>query len=219
MGVADIVEETGLAVVDVAHDDHDRRTGDELVSGILMIVEQALFDRDNDLFFDLAAHLNGNKLGSVEIDGLVDGGHDAVLDQALHDLGGSLLHAGGQLADGDLIRDLDHELRLFRDLELQAAHLLLLLGTGLRAELSRLLLALVVLAVDLLLAALVVLHTLRDERVNAIVVAVGIDGHGGGVDDAALALALRLLRLGGLLILSAVRGHVLLLIPRILLWT
>ena len=184
-----------------------------------MVVEQPLFNRDNDLFFHLASHLDRDELRRVKVDGLVDGGHDAVFDQALHNLGGGLLHAGGQLADGDLIRDLNHELCLFRDLKLKPAHLLLLLGAGLRAELSRLLLALVVLAVDLLLAALIVLHALRDEGVDAVVIAVGIDGDGRGVDDAALALALRLLRLGGLLRLSAARGHALLLVPGIRLRT
>ena len=51
--VADIVEQARLAVVDVAHDDHDRRTGDKLVCGVLMVVEQALFDGDDDLVLDL----------------------------------------------------------------------------------------------------------------------------------------------------------------------
>ena len=129
--VADIVEKRCLAVVDVSHDDHDRRTGDELVGGILMIVEQTLLDGDNDLVLDLAAKLGGDEFRRVKVDGLVDRGHDAVFEQALDDLGRRLLHAGGQLADGDLIGDLDDQLRLLGDLELESAHLLLLLGRDL----------------------------------------------------------------------------------------
>ena len=53
-----------------------------------------------------------------------------------------------------------------------------------------------VLVADLLLAALVILHAVGDQRIDAVVIAVGVDGDGAGVDDAALALALRLRLLG-----------------------
>ena len=215
--VADIVEQGRLAVVDVAHDDHDRRTGDELVGGILMIVEQTLLDGDDDLVLDLAAKLSGDEFRRVKVDGLVDRGHDAVFEQALDDLGRRLLHAGGQLADGDLIGDLDDQLRLLGDLELESAHLLLLLGAGLGAEALGLLL-LFVLVADLLLAALVILHAVGDQRIDAVVIAVGVDGDGAGVDDAALALALRLRLLGlllGVRLLRTLRVLVVLVVLRL----
>ena len=197
--VADIVEQARLAVVDVAHDDHDRRAGDELVGGVLMVVEQTLFDGDDDLALDLAAKLRGDEFRRVEVDGLVDRGHDAVFEQALDDLSRRLLHAGSQLADSDLIGDPDDQLRLLGNLQLETAHLLLLLGAGLCAEALGLLL-LFVLVADLLLAAGIILHAVGDKRVDAVVVAVGVDRDGAGVDDAALALALGLRLLGGRLL-------------------
>ena len=42
--LADIVEQAGLAVVNVAHDDHDRRAGDEVLRLILAVVYEALLD-------------------------------------------------------------------------------------------------------------------------------------------------------------------------------
>ena len=138
----------------------------------------------------------------------LDDTHDAVFQQALDDLGHRLFHAGGQLADGDLVGDLDDQLRLLGDLELESAHLLLLLGAGLGAEALGLLL-LFVLVADLLLAALVILHAVGDQRIDAVVIAVGVDGDGAGVDDAALALALGLRLLGSRLGSSQIgRAHV-----------
>ena len=165
-----------------------------------MVVDEALLDGHNDLALDLAAHLRGDEFRRVEVDGLVDRGHDAVLEQGLDDLGRGLLHAGGQLTDGDLIGDLHGQRGLLDDLQAQAAHLLLLLVALLRAE-GRLFAALgliLVLAGDLLLAAGEILRALGDEHVHAVVKAVGIDGDGRGIDDAALALALLLLGFGGL---------------------
>ena len=207
--VADIVEQARLAVVDVAHDDHDRRTGDKLVCGVLMVVEQALFDGDDDLVLDLAAKLGGDELRRVKVDGLVDRGHDAVFQQALDDLGHRLFHAGGQLADGDLVGDLDDQLRLLGNFKLEAAHFLLLFGAGLCAEALGLLL-LFILAADLLLAAGIILHAVGDERIDAVVIAVSIDRDGAGVDDAALALALGLRLLGGRLGSSLLRARLVL---------
>ena len=83
---------------------------------------------------DLAAKLGGDEFRRVKVDGLVDRGHDAVFEQALDDLGRRLLHAGGQLADGDLVGNFDGQRRLLRDLKLQAAHLLGLLLLALAGE-------------------------------------------------------------------------------------
>ena len=194
--MTDIVEQTRLTVVNVAHDNHDRRTGDKFVCGILMVVKQALFDGDDDLVFDLAAEFRRNEFRRVKIDGLVDRRHHAVLKQALDDLGHRLFHAGGQFADCDLVRDLDDQLRLFGDFKLKPAHFLLLLRAGLCAEALGLLLLFVLIA-DLLLAAGIILYAVGDKRIDAVVITVGIDRDGAGVDDAALALTLRLRLFGG----------------------
>ena len=188
--MADIVKKRGLAVVDVTHDDDDRGTGDQLVCCVLVVVKELFFNRDDDLALNLAAELHGDKLCGVVVDGLVDGRHHAVFQQALDDLCGGFLHARGKLADGNLVRNLDDQRRLFGNFELKPAHLLLLLGAVLGAELLCLLLF--VLVADFLLAARVVLHALGDQRIDAVVVAVGVDGDGAGINDAALTLALGL---------------------------
>ena len=134
VGVADIVEQARLAVVDVTHDDDDRRAGLELVGAVLVIVDELFLDRHDNLLFNLAAELLGDKGRGVEVDHLGKGGHHAVFHQALDDLGAGLLHAGGQLADGDLVGDLDGQRRLLRDLELETAHLFGLLLLALAGE-------------------------------------------------------------------------------------
>ena len=121
-------------MVDVAHDDHDGGAGLELVGGILMVVDELLLDGDDDLLLDLAAELLGDKGCGIEVDHLGKRRHDAVLHQALDDLRAGLLHAARQLADGDLVGDLDGQRGLLGDLELEAAHLLGLLLTALVGE-------------------------------------------------------------------------------------
>ena len=196
--LADGVEEARLAVVDVAHDHDDGGTGDQLFGGVLVVVKEALLDRDHDFLLYLAAELGGDVLGGVKVDVLVDGGHDAVLDQALDDLGGGLLHPGGQLAHGDLVGDLDGERGLLDGLQTQTAQTLALVLAGLGALAALLLLVLVA---DLLLAAGPVLVALGDQGVGVVVEAGRVDLDRGGVHHAALALALGLggLLLGGLL--------------------
>ena len=134
VSIADIVEQRRLAVVDVTHDDDDRCAGLELVGAVLVIVDELFLDRDDDFLFDLAAELFSDKGRGVEVDHLGKGRHHAVFHQALDDLGARLLHAGGQLADGDLVGNFDGQRRLLRDLKLQAAHLLGLLLLALAGE-------------------------------------------------------------------------------------
>ena len=93
-----------------------------------MVVEQPVLDRDDDLALDLAAQLRGDKFRRIVVDVLVDPGHDAIFHQAFDDVCSRLFHPGGQLADGDLVGDLDGQRGLLGDLQLEAAHLLLLLG-------------------------------------------------------------------------------------------
>ena len=184
-------------MVDVTHDHNDGGAGLQLFGGVHVVVDDLLLDGDGDFLLHLAAHLGGHELGGVIIDGLVDGGHDAVLHQALDDLSGGLLHPGSQLAHGDLVGNLHRQRRLPGDLHLQAAHFLLLLVPGLAApELTGLLLAalLTLLAADALLAALVILHPLGNQIVH-VGKPSGVDLHGGGVHHPALPLPLRLLGL------------------------
>ena len=153
VGVADIVKQRGLAVVDVSHDDDDRRTGNEFFFAVGVIVDQLLLDRDDNFLFDLAAKLHRDQRRGVIVDHVGNRGEHAQLEQLLDDLCRRLLHAGGQLAHGDLVGDLYLELLLFRDLKLQALHLVALLLAALGRGGLRVLTLLVLVADLFLLAA------------------------------------------------------------------
>ena len=120
-----------------------------------MVVDELLLDGDDHFLLHLAAHLLGDDGGGVEVDDLAQGGHDAVLHQALDHLCAGLLHAAGQLAHADLVGDLHGNGGLFDDLQPQAAQTIRLLLLALVAEkpLSRRLLAVaeLLLALGLLL--------------------------------------------------------------------
>ena len=138
LGLADSIEQRSLAVVNVTHDNNDRITRLELLFLVLVLVEQLLLDGNMNFLFDLAAHFLGNDGCGIVIDDLRDRSHNAQLDEALDNVRCGALHAGSELADGDLIRDHD----LYRDLlerchlllALEALHLLLLLLAALVAE-------------------------------------------------------------------------------------
>ena len=150
--VTDIVKQRGLAVVDVTHNNDDRRTGNEFLLAVCVIVDQLFLDRDDDFLLDLAAELHRDQCRGVIVDHVGNGGEHAQLEQLLDDLGRRLLHAGGQLAHSDLIGDLDLELLFLCDLKLQTLHLVALLLAALgRGDLR--VLALLVLVADLFLLA------------------------------------------------------------------
>ena len=84
VGVADMVEQRGLAVVDMAHDCHDRSTRNEVVLIILLFADRLLhFGTD---ILRLEAELVGNKVDGLGIQPLVDGNHDADGHQGGDDL-------------------------------------------------------------------------------------------------------------------------------------
>ena len=96
---ADAVEQARLAVVDVAHDGHDRRTLDELFR-LILIVDRDLRGRGclrlgfglaglagPDLR-DLVSQLLGDERRRVAVDGLIDRGEDAAADELADDVGG-----------------------------------------------------------------------------------------------------------------------------------
>ncbi len=123
-GVADGIQQRGLAVVDVAHDHDHGGAGDQILFLVFRGVDQLFFNGDHHFFFDLAAHFLGNDRGRIEVDQLGEGGHDAVFHQALDHFRAGFLHAGGQLAHADLIRDRDLDRGLFGDFQLKTAHFL-----------------------------------------------------------------------------------------------
>ena len=110
VGLADGVQNTGLAVVNVAHDADHRGTLHQILLRILFLREQALLDGDVHLVLDLCVELLRQQSCGVEIDHIVDGVHLAHLHELGNDLTGLLLQTGSQLAHGDLVRD--HHLQL-----------------------------------------------------------------------------------------------------------
>ena len=78
MGVADIVQQTGLAVVHMTHDHHHGGTGYQILLVVLVVVDELLLDGDHYLLLHLAAHLLCDDGGGIEVNELAQGGHDAV---------------------------------------------------------------------------------------------------------------------------------------------
>ena len=117
-GLADAVEQARLAVVDVAHDGHDRRPLDELAGVVLLEEGHLRGGCGHGLALDLAARLGRPGLGHlvaqllgdercrVTVDGLVDGGEDAAADELADDVRGVDADELGQLLDGDRVGDL-----------------------------------------------------------------------------------------------------------------
>ena len=91
VGVADIVQQGGLAVVHVAHDHHHGGAGDQILLLVLGGVNELLLDGDHHFLLHLAAQLHSHQGGGVVVDDLAEGGHDAHLHQGLDHLGASLL--------------------------------------------------------------------------------------------------------------------------------
>ena len=134
MGVADIVQQTGLAVVHMAHDHHNGGTGHQILGLVLVVVDELFLDGDHHFLFHLAAHFLSDNGGGIIIDHLAQGGHDAVFHQALDHLCAGFLHAACQLTHADLVGDLHGNGGLLDDLQLQAAQTVCLLLLALVAD-------------------------------------------------------------------------------------
>ena len=197
-------------MVHVAHDHHHGRTGDQVLLLVLGGVDELFLDGDDDFLLHLAAQFHGHQGGGVIVDDVAEGGHDAVFDEALDHLGPGFLHPGGQLTHADLVGDLHGEGGLCGDLQLEPAHLLLLLLAALVAEVPAL--AVVAPALDLLLAALHLVGPFRRQVFQVLVIpgqvhVAGLPGvhqllfgdPGGGAGSRRLGLLLGLL--GGLALL------------------
>ena len=123
LGRPDRVEQARLAVVDVAHDGHDRGAwleqrrivlleqdflggglGDRLLAGS---ASRRRWSRNGRRLGDLVAELAGDERRRVTVDQLVDGREDAALDQLADHVRGVDVEQLGELLDGDRRRQLD----------------------------------------------------------------------------------------------------------------
>ena len=106
LGAADVVEQRGLAVIDVTHDGDDRRTRLQVLGRRLRAL-QVLLDLVLLEHLRRVAHLLDHEHRGVLIDRLVDGRHDAHVHQDLDDFGRLDRHLLRELRDGDGLADAD----------------------------------------------------------------------------------------------------------------
>ncbi len=109
VAVTEGIQQGGLAVVHVAHDGDHRGPGLELILPILLlgVVRQHVLIGLGDLLLQGDVVVAGDELAGIEVNVLVDGGHDAQQEQLLDDLGGGLADLLGQLLHRDHFRG-DH---------------------------------------------------------------------------------------------------------------
>ena len=89
-------------MVNVAHNGHDRRTGLEVLLGIVEVFgNQRGFRRLLLLPLEGNLEVGAHQLGGIEVDFAVDGGHVAQHEQLLDDFAGGLADLFGQVAHGD----------------------------------------------------------------------------------------------------------------------
>src|SRR5690606_25253080 len=100
LGATNIVEQRGLAVVDVTHHGHNRRTGQRLAFEFQRF-GQLLFQRIVADQLDLVAQLFSHQLCSFLIKYLVDGHRSAHLEHELDHFRGFHRHLRSQIGHGD----------------------------------------------------------------------------------------------------------------------
>ena len=113
IGLAQRVEQRGLAVVDMAHDGDHRRARLERLGQVLLAAQPDLDIGLGDAP-QAVSELGDDQLGGVGVDDLVDRRHHAHAHQRFDDVGGAFGHAVGQFLDGDRLGN-DH---LAHDLDL-----------------------------------------------------------------------------------------------------
>ncbi len=103
LGATDVVEQRGLAVIDVTHDGDHRRTRLEFMRGIGRL--QLVFDRALLMQHGRVAEFFDHEHRGVLVDRLVDGGHHAHVHHDLDDFVGLHRHALRQFGDRDGLTD------------------------------------------------------------------------------------------------------------------
>ncbi len=106
LAAANVVEQRGLAVVDMTHDGDDRRSRDFLAIfpgfGNQFALDVLRLGRAR-----LMAHFLGHKNGGFLVQRLVDGHHRTHVHQGLDQLARLDRHQLGQFTDGDRVRNLE----------------------------------------------------------------------------------------------------------------
>ena len=192
VAVAEGIQQGSLAVIHVAHDGDHRGPGLELILPILLlgVVRQHVLIGLGDLLLQGDVVVAGDELAGIEVDVLVDGGHDAQQEQLLDDLGGGLADLLGQLLHRDHFGS-DH--RVIDD-HRGGLDRLLLVALALAAAAHGAVLVPHHRGTVFLLHGLLVLGLLVLVVIVVVPVPVLIPGPGAGVDDDGAATALSTLR-------------------------
>ena len=103
VSMAQRIEQTGFAMVDMAHDGHNRRTRQQRGVGIFLAF-QAHFHVGIGNPAGLVAKLGDHQLGGVGVNHLRDVRHHAHLHQGTHHLVAARGHTVGQFLHGDRVR-------------------------------------------------------------------------------------------------------------------
>ena len=117
VGLADIVQQRGLAVVHVAHDGHDRRTRHEVLLLVFVVVVDRLLNLHRDEF-DLVAELLGHDHERFGVETLVDRHHQSQIHAGRDDLSRRDVHHRRQLAHGHEFGDFERRTFHFLAFEL-----------------------------------------------------------------------------------------------------
>ena len=199
------IEERGLAVVNVTHDNNDRVSRRKILRGVVGIVDYSVLYSDNDFLFSLCAELGRDYRGGVIVYDLVDRRHNAEGEQLLDDFRRGHFEHGGEVGDDYLIGYFYNYLRLLRALCRYTGKTLSL---GLAARGTHTLLAVLrgALLELLLVNRSVALHAVVGGGyiLIALVVLVELDIAGSRVNGSALALSARLHRLVIILLFGSV---------------
>ena len=116
--LADVVQQRGFAVVDVAHDRNDRRPRHEVLGGVrLLVVVDGLLNVHRDEL-GLEPELFGHDHERLGVEPLVDRNHEAEVHAGRDDLRYGHVHHRRQFAHGNELRYLEDRTFLFFAFEL-----------------------------------------------------------------------------------------------------
>ena len=104
IGMADRIEQRGLAVIDMAHDGDDGRTRQQMSSTSSGVSNRPSSTSDFGDAFHRVAEFLRDELRGIGVDHVGDLRHLALLHQKLDDVDAAFRHAVGEFLDGDRLR-------------------------------------------------------------------------------------------------------------------
>ena len=106
VGVADMVEQRCLTVVDMSHHGHDGRAAHQVVLVVILLGDGVL--HLGTYIFCGESELVGHNIDGLSVESLVDAHHDANRHTGADDLVHTHVHHRGQLRDGHKLSQLEH---------------------------------------------------------------------------------------------------------------